>query len=149
MEDPFSLSQSTAQVAQPVQGRDENAFQQWWSTDPKVVQWKKEFEKKYGEAPSQNDAGYDYRLARQTGALPDTRADDGSLHWPSKGTLIPRREPVWLKNPETHPTAWKERYEASTGQPAPATPEVAAQTLPGIIAPNPQQAVQDLLQWRR
>lgn len=84
---------------------EEKKFQEWMNTNPRVLQWKQEFFKQFGEQPEINDSDYDYRAAWKAGVVPEPdEYDENRLHWSSStssGKML---------KAEDHKTAWKEFF---------------------------------------
>ena len=81
--------------------KEEDAFRKWFVQTP----FYREFQKARGQAPDMNDPDYDYRgLWKSYGDDAFARSSDGTYHGWSRA----RGSGKWLKNPATHPTAWKE-----------------------------------------
>jgi len=106
----------------------ESNFQNYWNSNPKVVDWRKEFKAQYGEEPSNSDGGYDYRGAFDAGLTPERNADDGNkYHWDSIG--INGKD---LKS-ANHPTRWKSEYMKQTG----VNPDEKGITFDSAVQSNP------------
>lgn len=90
---------------------EEKKFQEWMNTNPRVLQWKKEFVDEYGEQPRIDNADYDYRKAWKNGIVPTRdEYDNNKLHWSSSTT-----SGELLKSKE-HKTLWKEFFMRETGK---------------------------------
>jgi hypothetical protein len=86
-----------------------------WQMDPAIRDWRQNLLREYGELPSLDSPGYNYRAAIAAGVLPEPYApDQGRAHWPQDVDVPPFREPAPLK-PEDHPTAWMGPVYAVTG----------------------------------
>lgn len=68
-------------------------FEQWWDSNPNVVNWRQKFKEKFGEEPRMEDPHYDYRAAFKAGVVPEESAYDTVPHWSSdfKGDDHPNR----------------------------------------------------------
>jgi len=89
---------------------EEKKFQEWMNTNPRVLQWKQEFVKQFGEQPEINNSDYDYRAAWKSGVVPEPdEYDENRLHWSSSTS-----SGKMLKG-EDHKTAWKEFFMRQFG----------------------------------
>jgi hypothetical protein len=100
---------------------DRAAMEAYFKASP----WYSEFKQNYGVEPDFNTKDYDYMAAFKAGIKPSRDPYDigpnpvtglpapegGRYHWASKTP-----EGLWLKNPETHPTAWMETFMEQTGK---------------------------------
>lgn len=89
---------------------EEQKFQEWMNTNPRVQQWKQEFFKQFGEQPEINNSDYDYRAAWKAGVVPEPdEYDENRLHWSSStssGEMLKSKD---------HKTAWKEFFMREFG----------------------------------
>lgn len=105
MQEPVTGFQYTALTPE-----QEQEYQNFMNTDPKVLSWKDKFRRKYGEYPDTENTNYDYRGAWQAGVVPEEIEGDTVPHWGSFGMA---GKP--LKSPD-HPTRWKSDYFELTGE---------------------------------
>jgi len=90
-------------------------FQNWFTTNPNVQAWRKQFIEEYGEEPNINNSNYDYIGAWRAGVEPTPNKDhllkngEPAYHWGSIGL-----EGKDLKSKD-HPTRWKSDYMKKTG----------------------------------
>ena len=92
--------------------QEEQQFRDFMTNDPNVVAWAEEFKRNYGEYPSIEGGGYDYRGAFKSGQKPvPVETENGTeYHWGSIGEMG-----MELKSPD-HPTRWKSDYMQLTGK---------------------------------
>lgn len=84
---------------------EERQFQSWFGG----LEWNKEFQREYGEAPDPNDPNYDYRAAWKAGVTPQRyEYDGGRYHWPSEAGGVS------LKG-QNHPTRWMNDFMTEFG----------------------------------
>lgn len=90
---------------------EEKKFQEWMNSNPRVLQWRKEFIREYGEEPNIDNSNYDYRKAWKNGVVPEPdQYDNNRLHWSSS------TQSGEMLKADDHPTAWKEYFMRETGK---------------------------------
>jgi hypothetical protein len=103
-----------AQQQQPAPRR--NALADLMMFDPRIRQWARAYQRRYGEAPDVEGGDYNYLRAYQSGVRPEVYPHDpGMPHWPSRAPAQPpRAQGEMLKAPD-HETAWMEHFMQTYG----------------------------------
>jgi hypothetical protein len=90
-------------------------FQRDMMFAPGWSDWRRGFERDYGQYPNTDPGGdYNYRAAWALGAVPEINQHDGRYHGFSQAEMPPYAQPVPLKQGGP-PTEWKQKFMEKFG----------------------------------